>query len=93
MEPEAIRLMRAIKERYPDLKAGDSVDPFIAAAQSPEAHLNPNDPMFRVALHELLEAEVLRHSTAPERLTASVKGTNPHFEVTAEGAQRIVESS
>jgi hypothetical protein len=32
MEPEAIRLMRAIKVRYPDVKSGDSVDPFIAAA-------------------------------------------------------------
>ena len=93
MEPEAIRLMRAINERYTDLKAGDDVDPFIAAAQFPDADLDPNDPMVRVALHELLEAEVLRHSTAPERLTASGKGMNPQFEVTAEGAQRIVESS
>jgi hypothetical protein len=49
--------------------------------------------MFRIALHELLEAEVLRHSTAPEHLSASVKGMNPQFEVTAEGVQRIVESS
>jgi hypothetical protein len=55
--------------------------------------LDPNDPMFRVALHELLEAEVLRHSTAPEHLSASIKGTNPQFEVTPEGAQRIIESS
>ena len=93
MEPEAIRLMRAIKERYPDVKAGDDVDPFIAAARFPDADLDPSDPMFRVALHELLEAEVLRHSTAPEQITASGKGMNPHFEVTPEGAQRIVESS
>jgi hypothetical protein len=93
MEPEAIKLMRAIKARYPDVKAGDDVDPFTAAAQFPDADLNPNDPMFRVALHELLETEVLRHSTSPEQLTASVKGTNPHFEVTPEGALRIVESS
>jgi hypothetical protein len=93
MEPEAIRLMRAIKVRYPDVKSGDSVDPFIAAAQFPDADLNPNEPMFRIALHELLEAEVLRHSTAPEHLSASVKGMNPQFEVTAEGVQRIVESS
>jgi len=92
MEPEAIRLMRAIKERYPDVKSGVSVDSFIAA-QFPDADLNPNDPMFRVALHELLEDEVLRHSTAPEQLTASVKGMNPQFEVTAEGVQWIVESS
>jgi hypothetical protein len=92
MEPEAIKLMRAIKARYPDVKAGDDVDPFIAAAQFPETDLDPDDPMFRVALHELLEAEVLRHSTSPEQLTASVKWTNPQFEVTAEGAQRIVES-
>ena len=49
--------------------------------------------MFRVALHELLEAEVLRHSTAPEHLSASIKGTNRQFEVTPEGAQRIIESS
>lgn len=93
MEPEALRLMRAIKELYPDVKAGDFVDPFIAAAQAPGADLDSNDPMFRMALHELLEAEVLRHSTAPEHLTASVKGTNPQFEVTPEGAQRITESS
>jgi len=92
MEPEAIRLMRAIKERYPDVKSGVFVDSFIAA-QFPDADLNPNDPMFRVALHELLEDEVLRHSTAPEQLTASVKGMNPQFEVTAEGVQWIVESS
>jgi len=50
VEPEAIKLMRAIKERYPDVKSGDSVDPFIAAAQFPDAELDPNDPMFRVAL-------------------------------------------
>ena len=93
MEPEAIRLMRAIKERYSDVEAGDSVDPIIAAAQFPDADLNPNDPMVRVALHELLEAEVLRHSTAPEHLSASLKGTNPQFEVSPEGAQRIIESS
>ena len=93
MEPEAIRLMRAIKERYPDVEAGDDVDPFIAAAQFPDADLNPNDPMFRVAMHELLEAEVLRHSTAPEHLSASVEGPNRQFEVTPEGAQRIIESS
>jgi hypothetical protein len=93
MEPEAIRLMRAIKERYPDVEAGDFVDPFIAAAQDPSVDLDPNDPMFRAALHELLEAEVLRHSTAPEHLSASIKGTNPQFEVTPEGAQRIIESS
>jgi hypothetical protein len=93
METEALRLMRAIKERYPDVEAGDFVDPFAAAAQDPGTDLNPNDPMFRVVLHELLEAEVLRHSTAPEHLTASVKGMNPQFEVTPEGAQRIIESS
>jgi hypothetical protein len=92
MEPEAVRLMRTIKERYPDVKAGDFVDPFIAA-QAPGADLDSNDPMFRMALHELLEAEVLRHSTAPEHLTASIKGTNPQFEVTPEGARRIIESS
>jgi hypothetical protein len=93
VEPEAVGLMRAIKERYLDLEAGDLVDPFIAAAQAPSADLDPNDPMFRVALHELLEAEVLRHSTAPEHLSASIKGTNPQFEVTPEGARRIIESS
>ena len=93
MEPEAIRLMQAIKERYSDVVAGDFVDPFIAAAQAPSVELAPNDPMFRVALHELLEAEVLRHSTAPEHISASIKGTNPQFEVTPEGAQRIIESS
>ena len=93
MEPEAARLMRAIKERYSDVAAGDFVDPFIAAAQASGADLDPNDPMFRAALHELLEAEVLRHSTAPEHLTASIKGTNPQFEVTPEGARRILESS
>ena len=93
MEPEATRLMQAIKERYPDIEAGAFVDPFIAAAQAPSADLDPNDPMFRVALHELLEAEVLRHSTAPEHLSASMKGTNPQFEVTSEGARRIIESS
>lgn len=92
MEPEAVRLMRAIKERYPDVKAGDFVDPFVAA-QAPGAGLDSNDPMFRMALHELLETEVLRHSTAPERLSASIKGMNPQFEVTPEGAQRIIESS
>ena len=93
MEPEAGRLMRAIKEQYPDVEAGDFVDPFIAAAQAPSADLDPNDPMFRVALHELLlEAEVLRHSTAPEHLTASMKGTNPQFEITSEGTRRIIES-
>ena len=92
MEQEAISLMRAIMERYPDVEAGDFVDPFIAA-QASGADLEPNDPMFRVALHELLEAEVLRHSTAPEHLTASIKGTNPQFEVTPEGAQRIIECS
>ena len=84
--------MRAIKERYSDVEAGDFVDPFIAA-QAPSADLDPNDPMFRVALHELLETEVLRHSTAPEHLAASIKGTNPQFEVTPEGARRIIESS
>jgi hypothetical protein len=85
--------MRAIKERYPDLEAGEFVDPFIAAALAPGADLDPNDPMFRVALHELLEAEVLKHSTAPEHLSASIKGTNPQFEVTPEGARWIMESS
>ena len=93
MEPEAIRLMQTIKEQYPDVEAGDFVDPFIAVAQAPNVDLDPKDPMFRVALHELLEAEVLRHSTAPEHLSASIKGTNPQFEVTPEGAQRIIESS
>ena len=93
MEPEAGRLMRAIKERYPDLEAGSFVDPFIAAAQAPSADLNPSDRMFRVALHELLEAEVLRHSTASEHLSASIKGMNPQFEVTPEGVRRIIESS
>ena len=93
MEPEAGSLMRAIKEQYPDVEAGDFVDPFIAAAQVPSADLDPNDPMFRVALHELLEAEVLRHSTTSEHLTASIKGMNPQFEVTPEGARRIIESS
>jgi hypothetical protein len=93
MEPEALRLMRAIKERHPDLEAGELVDPFIAAARTPGADLDPNDPMFRVALHELLEAEMLRHSTAPEHLTASIKGTNPQFEVTPEGVRWIMESS
>ena len=93
MEPEAGRLMRTIKEQYPYVEAGDYVDPFIAAAQAPSADLDPNDPMFRVALHELLEAEVLMHSTAPEDLSASIKGTNPQFEVTPEGARRIIESS
>jgi hypothetical protein len=86
METEALRLLRAIKEQYPDDVAGDFVDPFVAAAQAPDADLNPNDPMFRVALHELLEAELLNHSTAPEHLTAAGKGMNPHFEVTLEGA-------
>ena len=85
--------MRTIKVRYPDVEAGDFVDPFIAAAQVPSADLDPNDPIFRVALHELLEAEVLRHSTAPEHLTASIKGTNPQFEGTPEGALLIIESS
>ena len=93
MEPKAVRLMRAIKERYPDVEAGGFVDLFIAAAQAPSADLDPNDPMFRVALHELLETEVLRHSTVPEHLSASIKGTNPQFEVTPEGARRIIESS
>jgi len=93
MEPEAVRLMRAIKERYPDVEAGDFVDPFIAAAQAPSADLDPNDPLFRAVLHELLEAEVLRHSTAPEHLSASIEGKNPQFEVTLEGARRIIESS
>lgn len=93
MEPEAVRLMRAIKERYPDVEAGDFVDPFIAAAQTSSAELDPNDPMFRVALHELLEEEVLRHSTAPEHLSASIKGTNLQFEITSVGARRIIESS
>ena len=92
MEQEAISLMRAIMERYPDVEAGDLVDPFIAA-QAPSADLEPNDPMFRVALHELLEAEVWRHSTAPEHLIASIEGMNPQFEVTPEGARRIIESS
>ena len=78
--------------RYPDLEAGEFVDQFIPAAQASSADLDPNDPMFRVALHELLEAEVLRHSTAPEHLTASIKGTNPQFEVTLEDARRIIES-
>ena len=41
MEPEAVRLMRTIKERYPDLEAGDFVDPFIAAAQASSADLGP----------------------------------------------------
>jgi len=86
MGPEAIRLMRAIKERYPDVKAGDYVDPFAAAAG---VGLNPNDPGFRIGLHELLEAEVLRHSTAPEHLTAAVRGMSPHFEVTPEGEMQI----
>jgi hypothetical protein len=93
LEPEALRLMRAIKERYPDLEAGEFIDPFIAAALASGADLDPNDPMFRVALHELLEAEVLKHSTAPEHLSASIKGTNPQFEVTPEGARWIMESS
>jgi len=93
MGPEALRLMWTIKERYPDIEAGDFVDPFITAAQAPSADLDPNDPMFRVALHELLEAEVLRHSTAPEHLSPSIKGMNPQFEVTPEGARRIIESS
>jgi hypothetical protein len=93
MEPEAVKLMQAIKERYPDVEAGDFVDPFIAAAQDPSADLDPSDPMFRVALHELLGAEVLRHSTAPEHLSASIKGTNRLFEVTPEGARKIIESS
>ena len=92
MEPEAVTLMRAIKERYPDLKAGDFVDPFVAA-QTPGAGLDSDDPTFRMALHELLEAEVLRHSTAPEHLSESIKGMNPRFEVTLEGVQRIIESS
>ena len=91
MKPEAVRLMRAIKERYPDVKAGDLVDPFVAV-QASAWGLDSSDPMFRMALHELLEAGVLRHSTAPEHLSASIKGMNPQFEVTPEGAERIIES-
>ncbi len=77
MEPEAVRLMRAIKERYPDVEAGDFVDPFIAAAQASSADLDPNAPMFRVALHELLEDEVLRHSDGPRAPLRVDQGNEP----------------
>ena len=81
--------MRAIKERYPDVRAGSVVDPFAAIAT---VGLNPDAPGFRIGLHERLEAEVLRHSTAPEHLNASAEGMNPHFEVTPEGELQIAQA-
>jgi hypothetical protein len=89
MGPEAMHLMRAIKEHYPDMRAGSVVDPFGAVA---DVGLDPHDPGFRVGLHELLEADVLRHSTAPEHLTPSTMGMNPRFEVTSEGEARIARA-
>jgi hypothetical protein len=56
MSPAAIRLMRAIKQLYPDVEAGKMVDPYSAAYH---AALYPNAPAYDVTLRELLDAEVL----------------------------------
>ena len=86
MGPEAVRLMRAIKERCPDVKAGAVVDPFIAAAG---VELNPTDPGYRVAMRELLEAGVLKPRPDLDHQAASIMGANPQYEVTPEGVRRI----
>ncbi len=56
MGPEAVKLMLAIKLRYPNVEAGAMVDPYIAAY---DAALNPEAPAFNAALRELLNADVL----------------------------------
>jgi len=90
MGPESVRLMRAIKELYPDVEAGKMVDPYIAACN---AALDPDDPGYNAALRELLEAEVLRHSPEFDNLTTRVVNMNQHYEVTPEGARTIRDTA
>lgn len=86
MSPAAIRLMRAIKQLYPDVEAGKMVDPYSAAYH---AALYPNAPAYDVTLRELLDAKVLRRSPEFDSRMAGIVNINQHYEVTPEGASRI----
>ena len=59
MSPAAIRLMRAIKQLYPDVEAGKMVDPYSAAYH---AALYPNAPAYDVTLRELPARAARRRS-------------------------------
>ena len=87
MGPEAIRLMRAIRERYPDVRVGSEVDPYAAAATSGEG-IDPDDPVYRVGVRELLEAGVLSPMETPS-LPSGIAGANRPYRVTPEGELQI----
>ncbi len=89
VEPEALKLMRAIKKRYPDVEAGTMVDPYSAAY---DAALNPEAPAYNVALRELLHADVLRRSPEFDRLTARAVNMNLQYKITPEGERLIADA-
>jgi hypothetical protein len=77
--------MRAIKHLNPDVGADAMVDVYLAADV---AALNPDDPVYSVALRELLNTEVLRRSPKFDYLTATIDA-HQHYEVTPEGARQV----
>jgi hypothetical protein len=89
MGPEAVKLMLAIKLRYPTVEAGAMVDPYIAAY---DAALNPEAPAFNAALRELLNADVLSRSAESDRLTARAVSMNLQYKVTPEGERLIADA-
>ena len=78
MGPQTVRMMRAIKQLNPDVGADAMVDVYLAADV---AALNPDDPVYSVALRELLNTEVLRRSPKFDHLTATID-VHQHYEVT-----------
>ena len=71
-------MMRAIKQLNPDVGADAMVDGYLAADV---AALNPDDPVYSVALRELLNTQVLRRSPKFDHLTATID-VHQHYEVT-----------
>jgi len=83
----AIRLMRAIRRRHSDPKAGTAVNPYLAAYA---ATRGPLAPWYDAALRELLSTEVLRRSPLLERDQVVVEGGDQDYEITLEGEWAII---
>ncbi len=81
-------LMRAIKQRHPDVEAGEMVDPYIAAY---EAGLNADSRAYDDALNRLEAGGALKRSAEFDDLTASVVGMNQQYEITPKGARLIAD--
>jgi hypothetical protein len=83
IEQNALELLQAIREHYPDIYAGAWVNPYTAAL---EAGLDPDSTHHRVAMEYLQAEDVLEEAEESREL-----GEGPFYTITLRGMQMLRE--